>query len=75
MRAWTPYVLAARDPRSFADGGSALLDPDRSLLRTSSPGGHFFEIEGGHCPHRDNPAGRLAAIDIIASTSDGSVTS
>lgn len=60
-----PYLLAARGGRSFADGGSALQDPDRAELAHRLPRGRLLEIEGGHCLHRDAPEQWLTAVTRI----------
>lgn len=65
-----PYVLAARSPKGFLDGGSALPDGDRERLAAELPAGHLITIEGGHCLHRDAPDAWLAAIDRVTARKD-----
>lgn len=60
-----PWVLAATDRRPFSEGGTALVEPDRSRLEQALPAGHFIGVEGGHSLHRDNPEAWLAAFDRI----------
>jgi pimeloyl-ACP methyl ester carboxylesterase len=57
------HVLAgARATASLEDGGSALRDPARTALRELLGAGAFVELDGGHCLHRDDPAGWVAAV-------------
>jgi pimeloyl-ACP methyl ester carboxylesterase len=62
----TPYVLAARSPKPFLEGGSAVSDSEREALRDGLPDGWLIEIEGGHCLHRDAPDAWLDAVERIA---------
>lgn len=61
-------VLAAPDtPGPFAVfGGSALQGADRAWLRDTLPQGRFQVIDGGHCLHRDQPAGWVRAVRCFA---------
>jgi pimeloyl-ACP methyl ester carboxylesterase len=63
----TPYVLAASSERPLLDGGSALSVADRAELAQRLPAGHLVELDGGHCLHRDAPAGWLAAVAAMLS--------
>lgn len=58
------HVLASRDVRpSFSDdGGSALHEPVRGRLRALVGTQRFEVLDGGHCLHRDDPAGWLEAV-------------
>ena len=62
----TPHVLVARSPKSFFEGGSAVSDRDREVLRGKLPHGHLVEIDGGHCLHRDAPGTWLDAVERAA---------
>lgn len=64
----TPYVLVARSPKPFFEGGSAVADRDREVLRAQLPPGHLVEIDGGHCLHRDAPDAWLDAVERAAAT-------
>jgi pimeloyl-ACP methyl ester carboxylesterase len=61
-------VLAAPDARgSFPrDPGSALRGGDREAVRAALAPDRFVVIDGGHCLHRDDPAGWVAAVDGFA---------
>lgn len=63
----TPHVLVARSPKSFFEGGSAVADHDREVLRGKLPQGHLVEIDGGHCLHRDAPDAWLDAVERAGS--------
>ena len=62
----TPHVLMARSPKSFFEGGSAVSNRDREVLRGKLPHGHLVEIDGGHCLHRDAPDAWLDAVERAA---------
>jgi pimeloyl-ACP methyl ester carboxylesterase len=61
-------VAAADTGRRFGDGpgGSALAEPTRTAVRGALPAGHFVELPGGHCLHRDVPDRWLAAVTAFA---------
>ena len=65
----TPHVLAARSPKSFFEGGSAVSDQDRQVLQEKLPHGHLVEIDGGHSLHRDAPDVWLDAVERAAGSS------
>jgi pimeloyl-ACP methyl ester carboxylesterase len=52
-------VLAGTEAR-----GSALRG-DRAAVRDLLPPGRFVELDAGHCPHREEPAGWLAAVSAF----------
>ena len=66
-------VLAAPDgPGRFPlDERSALRGADRQAVRRALAPERFVEIEGGHCLHRDDPLGWLAAVERFASAALG----
>jgi pimeloyl-ACP methyl ester carboxylesterase len=53
-------VLAGTEAR-----GSALRG-DRAAVRELLPSGRFVELDAGHCPHREDPGGWLAAVAAFA---------
>jgi pimeloyl-ACP methyl ester carboxylesterase len=62
----TPYVLVARSPKTFFEGGSAVSAVDRERLGRELPDGRVVEIDGGHCLHRDAPQAWLDAVENAA---------
>jgi pimeloyl-ACP methyl ester carboxylesterase len=62
----TPYVLVARSPKAFFEGGSAVSAVDRERLGRELPDGRVVEIDGGHCLHRDAPQAWLDAVENAA---------
>jgi pimeloyl-ACP methyl ester carboxylesterase len=66
-------VLAAPDaPGTFPlDPGSALRGADRGGVRAALPAERFVVLDGGHCLHRDDPAGWLQAVESFATAALG----
>jgi pimeloyl-ACP methyl ester carboxylesterase len=64
-----PGLVAAADVPvlllAAAEPNSALADDARRGARAALPPERFVELPGGHCLHRDLPAGWLAAVDTF----------